>query len=177
MLHLGPERDNPVFDGLDIRLTGPEDAEVVLCTGLYDDENETPEDYRKILAIAKAHGLVLICANPDIMVPRAGKLVHCAGGVARIYEQLGGSVVYYGKPKPPIYADAVQAAGTASRILVIGDALETDIAGANAMGFDALFVAQGLHKDELGELTPAHLAALFARHGLGARAAIPHLKW
>ena len=177
MMHIGPQRDTPVFDGLDVELTGPEAAEVVLCTGLFDDDVETPEDYRGLLAQMRARGLTMICANPDLFAPRAGKLVPCAGGIAKLYETMGGAVAYYGKPKPPIYATALKAIDEGARILVIGDALETDIAGANIMGFDALFVAHGLHKDELGDLTPDGLAALFAHHGAVARAAVDVLKW
>ncbi len=177
LLHIGPERDTPVFEGLNIELTGAEAADVALCTGLFDDEIETPEDYAGTLALLKARGLTMICANPDLYAPRAGKLVPCAGGIARLYETMGGTVAYYGKPKPPIYATARKAAGEGARILVIGDALETDIAGANIMGFDALFVAHGLHKDELGDLTAEGLSALFGHHGLSARAAVDVLKW
>lgn len=175
--HIGPDRDYAVFEGLKIRLAEPEEADVALCTGLYDDEVETPDDYRDLLARMKARGLTMICANPDILVPRGGKLIHCAGGIARAYERIGGKVSYYGKPHPPIYAGAIAAAGEGARILVVGDALETDIAGANTMGLDALFVAHGLHKDDIGTLTPAKLDALFEREGGQARAAIEVLKW
>ena len=177
MLHIGPERDNPVYEGLNVALVGPEQAEVVLCTGLFDDDNETPDDYAELLAKLKAHNLPMICANPDLFAPRGGKLVHCAGGIARVYENMGGEVMYYGKPKPPIYGTALKAAGEGAKVLVIGDALETDMAGANTMGLDALFVAHGLHKDELGDLTPESLSALFGHHGLKARAAVDILKW
>jgi len=178
MMHIGPERDEPVFQGLDIALVGSDKAEVVLCTGLFDDDHETPDDYADTLKALKARDLPMICANPDLFAPRAGVLVPCAGGIARAYEKIGGPVVYYGKPEPPIYEPAIAAAGGRDRrILVIGDALETDMAGANVMSLDALFVAYGLHKDELGSLTNENLAALFARHGLKARAAVDVLKW
>lgn len=177
MMHIGPERDNPVYEGLDVALVGPDEASVVLCTGLFDDDNETPLDYAGTLEALKARGLTMICANPDLFAPRGGVLVHCAGGIAKLYEQMGGEVTYYGKPKPPIYADTFKLLGEGKKILVIGDALETDIAGANTMGLDALFVACGLHKDELGDLTPESLSALFGHHGLKARAAVDILKW
>jgi len=177
LFHIGPERDETVFNDLAIEEVEAEAAEVALCTGLYDDTIETPDDYTDILAKLKTHDLPMICANPDIMVPRAGILVHCAGGIARAYEEIGGTVIYYGKPHKPIYGAAIAAAGAGARILVVGDALETDMAGANAMGLDALFVAHGLHKDEIGDVTPASLAALFTRHGLTARAAIDVFKW
>ncbi|GAA0529040.1 HAD superfamily hydrolase (TIGR01459 family) [Rhizomicrobium palustre] len=175
--HIGPERDNPVYDGLDVALVGPDQAEIVLCTGLFDDDNETPADYAESLAVLREQGLTMICANPDMFAPRGGKLVHCAGGIAKAYENIGGDVIYYGKPKPPIYGDVLKYFSPESRVLVVGDALETDIAGANTMSLDALFVAHGLHKDELVDLTDAALAKLFGHHGLKARAALDILKW
>lgn len=178
LMHIGPERDEPVYRGLDIALTGPGEADVALCTGLYDDDHETPEDYAKTLAAMKARGLPMICANPDILVPRGNVLVYCAGAIARAYEKTGGEVIYYGKPKPAIYDATIAAAGGADkRILVVGDGLETDIAGAAAAGLDALFVAAGLHKDEIGPATGEKIAAFFTRHGLPARAAVDILKW
>jgi HAD superfamily hydrolase (TIGR01459 family) len=177
MMHLGPERDRPLYDGLNVELVGPEKASVVLLSGLYDDETETPEHYREILADLKSRGLPMICANPDVIVQRGGKLVYCAGALARAYEAIGGEVVYYGKPYLPIYKVALEAAGLPKRPLVIGDGLETDINGANRAGMDALFVAHGVHGEEIGALTPGNLAALFARKGVSARAAMGALAW
>jgi HAD superfamily hydrolase (TIGR01459 family) len=177
MMHLGPERDRPLYDGLNVELVGPEKASVVLLTGLYDDETETPEHYREILADLKSRGLPMICANPDVIVQRGGTLVYCAGALARAYEAIGGEVVYYGKPYLPIYKVALEAAGLPKRPLVIGDGLETDINGANRAGLDALFVAHGVHGEEIGALTPGNLAALFAKKGVSARAAMGALAW
>ena len=177
MMHLGPERDIGLFEGLNIELVGPEKASVVLLTGLYDDETETPEHYREILADLKSRGLAMVCANPDVIVPRGGKLVHCAGALARAYEAIGGEVVYYGKPHLPIYKVTLEAAGSPKRPLVIGDGLETDISGANRLGIDALFIADGVHGEEIGALTPGNLAALFAKKGVSARAAMGALAW
>lgn len=177
VMHIGPERDEGLFAGLDISLVGPKDASVVVCSGLYDDETETPEHYRDLLAELKSLDLVMICANPDIMVQRGGKLVHCAGGVAASYEALGGKVTYYGKPHASIFELALETAGRPARPLVVGDGLETDVRGANAVGLDVLFVACGVHAKELGGLDSAHLAALFGRRGLAARAAIAALVW
>ncbi|HUO97948.1 MAG TPA: TIGR01459 family HAD-type hydrolase [Rhizomicrobium sp.] len=177
VMHIGPDRDRPVFEGLSVRLTGAEAADVVLCTGLFDDEVETPESYRATLVELRQRDLPMICANPDVLVPRGGKLVHCAGGIARAYEAVGGKVAYYGKPHAPIYEPALEAAGRPKRSLVVGDALETDIAGANAMGLDALFVVNGLHGKEVGALTSENLAAFFGRHRLSVRAAIGDFAW
>ncbi|MGA7674426.1 MAG: TIGR01459 family HAD-type hydrolase [Rhizomicrobium sp.] len=177
MMHLGPERDVSLFEGLNVDLVGPDKASVVLATGLYDDETETAEHYRDILAGLKSHGLTMVCANPDIIVQRGGRLLLCAGALARAYEAIGGEVIYYGKPYLPIYKAALEAAGASRRPLIVGDGLETDIRGANAVGIDALFIADGVHGDEIGALTHGNLAALFAKKSVSARAAMAALAW
>jgi HAD superfamily hydrolase (TIGR01459 family) len=179
LFYLGPPRDNPLFEGLDIRLTNPEEAEIVLCTGFYDDETETPDDYRAMLETFKARSLIFLCANPDIVVQRGDKLIYCAGAIARLYESLGGEVVYYGKPYPAVFEKALEKArsvATVNRPLVIGDGIETDIAGANRMGLDALFIAGGIHASELRE-RPHALAEILAKGRAAAVAAMPVLRW
>ncbi len=103
MFHLGPDRDRGIFEGLGIALTDIEKAEIVLNSGLLDDDVETPQDYKERLARMKARGLLMLCANPDWVVQRGGKLIHCAGALANEYEKIGGEVVYYGKPMTAIY--------------------------------------------------------------------------
>ena len=182
MLHLGPERDRGVFEGLPIDCVDAAHAKVVLCTGLYDDDHETPDDYRQTLADLKARGLVMLCANPDIVVQRGTTLLYCAGAIARLYEDMGGEVVYYGKPHLPVYemslAKARAAAGRdIAKPLAIGDGLATDIKGANRAGMDALFIADGVHGEELGAVTAENLARIFAKAGVSARAAMQALVW
>src|SRR6266540_360428 len=152
VFHLGPERDLPIFDGIPVKLGPPEDAELVVCSGLFDDETETPEDYVELLRKLAARKLPMICANPDHLVERGDKLVYCAGALAAIYEKLRGSVLYAGKPYAPIYELALEtisalAKGSVARdgVLAIGDGVNTDIAGAAGLGIDAVFVASGLH--------------------------------
>src|ERR1700733_10693194 len=165
MFHLGPERDRGIFEGLGIALTDIADAEIVLNSGLFDDDVETPEDYRDRLAQMKARGLLMLCANPDWVVQRGGKLIHCAGALADAYEKIGGEVVYYGKPMTAIYEFVRAAAPCAGRMLAIGDGLHTDIKGANAAGIDALFIADGIHGEEVGDMSPAHMAELLGKAG------------
>ncbi len=182
MFHLGPERDRGVFEGLAVDVVEPEEADIVLCTGLYDHDRETPDDYRDLLARLHARKLTLLCANPDIQVHVGAALVYCAGAIARAYEEIGGSVVYYGKPHRPIYeatlALAQKAAGRPiARPLAIGDGTGTDIKGANGVGLDALFIADGIHGEEIGAVTPESVERLFARTGVSAVAAMPALMW
>jgi len=165
--HLGPDRDGGVLGGLDIERVEVAEAEVVLCTGLYDDTTESAEDYTGLFHQMKARNLTMLCANPDIVVQRGDRLIWCAGALAQAYEKLGGEVIYYGKPHLPIYeatlAAARKAAGrTIARPLAVGDGADTDILGANRAGIEALFVAQGIHAAQLGELTAEGLAQLFA---------------
>ena len=176
---LGPSRDNPLFQGLNVKLVAADEADVVLCTGLFDDETETPDDYRGILQQFRARSLPFLCANPDIIVQRGDKLIYCAGAIARLYESMGGEVVYYGKPYPAVFERAVaalRAKAPAKRPLVIGDGIETDILGAQRMGLDALFIGGGIHGAELEE-RPEALEQLFKKTGVSARAAMPALVW
>ncbi|MGD0531488.1 MAG: TIGR01459 family HAD-type hydrolase [Methyloceanibacter sp.] len=192
VFHLGPERDLPIFVGLDVTRAEPSEAELVVCTGLFDDEVETPGDYDALLSELAERQLPMLCANPDHMVERGHRLVYCAGALAQIYAELGGSVIYAGKPYAPIYHLAVEtvaelAGRTLARgeILAIGDGVHTDMAGAASFGLDAVFVASGLHvaNDACGEdaegnadLDELVLGELF--EGMKpARAAMPALAW
>jgi HAD superfamily hydrolase (TIGR01459 family) len=177
LYYIGPERDAAVFEGLDVKRTGIEDAQIALCTGLVDDLTETPEQYAAILAAMRARNLPMICANPDLKVHRGPLLCWCAGALARDYEKIGGAVIYYGKPRLPIYELARTATGGAKRILAIGDGLVTDIRGANAAGLDVLFIADGLHGEEVEPYTEAHLTKLFASERVHACAATRALQW
>jgi len=181
---LGPERDSSIHRGLDLTLGPLEQADYIICTGLFDDETETAEDYRGMMLQARERGLPLICANPDIVVERGDRLIYCAGAIAELYRELGGEVIFYGKPHRPIYDRAMELAterrGRAmplNRVLAIGDSVRTDLAGAHGFGIDCLFVTRGIHAEEFAgvdQLDPASVKELF---GHPPRALIRELKW
>lgn len=185
--HVGPERDLPLFAGLDLRFGDIDSADYVVCTGLVDDERETVEDYRERLQRMRARSLWMACANPDLVVERGTALLVCAGAIALAYEEMGGIVYYPGKPHPPIYEAALALASGVGgdvprdRILAIGDAIRTDIAGAQRFGIDALLVARGIHAAELkldqGALTASHLDGWLARQTSRPTAVIEQLTW
>lgn len=157
LLHIGPDRDMPLFEGLDIEYGAIGNCHFALCTGLYDDEHESPDDYRDLLQNLLARGLPMLCANPDELVMRGGKRIYCAGAVARAYAAIGGAVTYFGKPYPGVYRLCLDALAEilghpvlASTVLAIGDGLYTDIAGAQSAGFPSLFLSGGIHAQELG---------------------------
>lgn len=188
LYHLGPERDHPNYDGLDVKLVPLDEAELVVCTGLFDDNKETPDDYREMLAEIRERGLPMICANPDIVVERGDRRIWCAGALAERYAALGGDVVYAGKPHAPVYqstlAQAARIRGSVverERVLAIGDGVRTDLLGAVAQGFDTLFVFGGIHAvevlNERGEPVTERLAHLFAEAGAWPTAMIRRLVW
>lgn len=151
IFHLGPSRDLSIFEGLAVNRVPLEQAGAVLCTGLFDELRETPEDYAAMLADMKARGLAMICANPDKIVKKGSRILYCAGALAGAYAELGGTVLMAGKPYRPIYDLALKTAETiAGRpiprtdILAIGDGPETDIRGAAAYGVAAVLVADGV---------------------------------
>lgn len=146
--HLGPERDLAIYNGLDVALAGPDDSAGIVCTGLFDDERETPDDYASRLMPLAARGLDMVCVNPDLKVERGGRIIYCAGALAEAYERMGGKVAYAGKPYAPIYAAAFARANELTgknvprdRVLAIGDGIGTDIAGAGQAGIRSVYVA------------------------------------
>jgi HAD superfamily hydrolase (TIGR01459 family) len=153
ILHIGPERDLPIFAGLRAQPGGTaDDADVAVCTGLYDDETETPENYSRLLEKLRARNVPMICANPDMKVERGGRIVYCAGAIAAAYAAQGGTVSYAGKPYQPIYELALRtgsslrgAAIGKDRVLAIGDGVATDIAGASGFGIRSVFIASGVY--------------------------------
>jgi len=177
VFRIGPERDAPLYDGLDLAFADLEGANVISCAGLFDDESETAEDYRAMLTRGVERGLTFICANPDRVVHRGSRLIPCAGALADIYAELGGEVLMAGKPYGPTYdlamAEAARLAARPverARVLCVGDGIPTDIAGANGQGLDCLFVTGGIHGDEDSD-------ALLAQAGAHAAYSISGLRW
>ena len=182
LYYIGPDRDLAMIQGLNIGRTGIDAAEVVLAIGLRDDMTETAQDYDSELAAMRARGLTMLCANPDLVVHRGEKLLYCAGALAKAYEALGGHVTYYGKPHLPVYQSALAMLGAhlghaPGRPLAVGDGLLTDIKGANVAGLEALFIADGVHGEDIAPYTDEHLAALFARFGAAAGSTTRKLIW
>jgi HAD superfamily hydrolase (TIGR01459 family) len=187
VFHVGPARDVPMFEGLDAPLKPLASADYAVCSGLFDDTTESPQDYVGLIAAMRERGLAMVCANPDIVVERGDKLVYCAGAIADLYAAAGGSVLYAGKPYRPIYEQALALArslrGRAAeqpRLLAIGDSVRTDLKGAAAFGIDCLFVTGGIHAEELGGRDRPDAAALgevFAAAGLAPKAVMQRLVW
>ena len=186
---IGPDRDWPLYEGLDLQSAhGAEDAAFISVTGPYDDTVDTPEDYRERLAVGVARDLEMICANPDRVVQRGDRLIYCAGALADLYEELGGRVTMSGKPFGPIYDLALKEAQTLlghavdrSRVLCIGDGVVTDVRGANRQALDCLFIAQGIHGDAArgpdGALAPSRAGELLRAETAWARYAALDLTW
>ncbi|MFV0298935.1 MAG: TIGR01459 family HAD-type hydrolase [Hyphomicrobiaceae bacterium] len=180
--HIGPaKRDRAFFEALDGPSVPIHEAEGITCTGLVDDRTETPESYRTVLEQALARNLVFVCANPDLVVHVGADLLPCAGSLATFYEEMGGAVIWAGKPFPLAYQRALEAAarirGTpiaASQVLAIGDSIRTDLAAAAGAGVDALFITAGIHRSDAmtrGAVSREGLAALFPGDGPPAVAA------
>jgi HAD superfamily hydrolase (TIGR01459 family) len=184
MFWLGPERDSSIHRGLNAVLAPLEQADYIVCTGLFDDETESAEDYRGMMLQARERKLTLVCANPDIVVERGDRLIYCAGAIAELYRELGGEVIFYGKPHRPIYERAMALAAEQRghpaelrHVLAIGDSVRTDLAGAHGFGIDCLFVTRGIHSEEfegIDQLDPASVKELF---GHPPRALMRELRW
>ncbi len=184
MYHLGPERDREMRESVDAeRVAAIEDADFILNTGPPNDERTTTP-LVPLLQRAVSRGLPMICANPDKVVMRGEVRELCAGAVAQHYAELGGEVVYHGKPHPPIYRTCFDLLDNPdpARVAAIGDSLHTDMAGANAMGMAGILVTGGIHAQALGvrmgERPSGHaLTELCAGEGVWPTAALPALRW
>ena len=185
---IGPKaRDSALFGALTAASVPLLEAEAIICTGLVDDIHETEETYRPLLEVAKSRRLPFVCANPDLVVDVAGTLYLCAGAIADLYARMGGSVFWAGKPYASAYASAHAAAerlrGASvpkSRIIAVGDAVRTDLTGAHRAGVDALFIAAGIHREELvrdGAICADRLARLLAAPAPQPVAVMHKLAW
>ncbi len=159
VFHIGEERDLPFFEPLnmvdnpvEITRVPLEEAEGVVVTGLFERDGD-PETYRAQFLYAKTKGLKLLCANPDIIVDRGDKREYCAGALAKLYTEMGGESLYFGKPQPAIYDLARRRLAELAevhddRIICIGDGIGTDVKGAVGEGLDMLFITGGLAAKE-----------------------------
>lgn len=150
---IGPDRDSSLYEGVGLTFSAMREARFIVCTGPVDDEVDVPSDYVETFKEGVARGIEMICANPDRIVQRGDRLVYCAGALADLYVELGGNVSMAGKPYGPIYdlsfAKARAILGRPvdrSRVLAVGDGVQTDLAGAEAQGLDALFIAAGINR-------------------------------
>lgn len=185
VFHLGPERDRNVIETLPlIRVESPAEAEFVLNTGPDDHQaGQAVEDFAPVLEACLAARLPMVCANPDLEVIRGGVRVICAGALAQRYGAMGGEVRSLGKPDPAIYPRVFAMLGLdPARVMAVGDALRTDIAGAAAVGIASAWVLGGIHAEELGvaegTLPPPGVAeARAAEEGLAPEAVLPAFRW
>lgn len=125
------------------------EAEGIVCCGPFDPMADLDVNKGDLL-LAKTNGLKLLCANPDIVVDRGEVREWCAGAIAKMYTDMGGESLYFGKPHPPIYDLARRRLAELGHsiedgdILAIGDGPHTDIAGGMGEGIDTLFITGGL---------------------------------
>ncbi|MGD1877150.1 MAG: TIGR01459 family HAD-type hydrolase [Kiloniellaceae bacterium] len=182
--HLGPDRDHGMREGLDIQFVDAlAGADFILNTGTLHESDQV-ETYRAFLDEGLARKLPMICANPDLIVMRGEDMEICAGALALDYEEKGGTVRWHGKPHPEVYRScfALLDGIAPGRIAAIGDSLRTDVAGAQASGIDSIFIAGGIHGDELGvkkdgSVDPQAYAAFMTAAEFKPTAVLPFMRW
>ena len=146
--HIGPPRDFDLFLKFKKNYTkNLNDADFILCTGLFEKYEKNLNYYKKILKNYKKKRM--ICTNPDLIVDRGNKREYCAGSIAKVFTEIGGKVIYFGKPYPEVYNQSN--IKKYKKILVIGDNLNTDIKGANNLKYDSLLISNGIHKKEINQ--------------------------
>ena len=178
--HLGPLRDATIFEKVKENKTIIDSCDFILCTGLFDEDDpdlnkvqlhENDLDYYKNFLI-KHISKKLVCTNPDLIVHRGNKEEYCAGYIAKIFEEMGGKVIYYGKPYKEIYEMCFEAS---EKVLAIGDNLRTDIKGANNLNKDCIFISNGVHRNEFE--SNLELEKLLNKYKVKANFFQKELKW
>lgn len=167
--YIGPAHNAEIYEGLDIQIVAhPEEADFALNSGVFDND-ETGKSYRMELEACRAANLPMLCANPDKIVHVGARRVMCPGTLAETYENLGGSVAYFGKPYRDVYDTCFDILGT-KKILAIGDSMATDIRGAQGAGIDSVLITGGIHRDE-------NLEDVLKQFATEPTYALPELVW
>ncbi len=182
---LGPSKDERLYQDTGLLFSPLKDAQLISCTGLFDDRKETPDDYTELLSTAVKLKLPMVCANPDIIAHFGNQTLYCGGALAQAYAAMGGEVILGGKPHDPIYAlsfsriEALRSKPVKrSRILAIGDGLATDVMGAAVQGLDCIFITGGIHSAQVGNGKSAKaVARLLDEHDTNARYFMTALCW
>ncbi len=168
--HLGPDRDHKIYQGYEKYKTSILKCEYILCTGLYDHEMKNLSYYEKLLLGSEKK--TMICTNPDLIVDRGNEQEYCAGTIAKIFEKIGGKVIYFGKPYKEIYDLLIN---KTEKVLIIGDNLRTDIKGANYLKKDSLFIMNGVHKNEIKKFK--NLETFFEKYNIKPNFIQNDLNW
>ena len=170
--HLGPKRDNSLFEKFEKNKKSLKKADFILCTGFLDGHEDSLDFYKNLL---RNHTqLKMICTNPDLIVYRGSKQEYCAGTLAVIFQDMGGEVIFFGKPHPEIYKFCIK---NDEKILVIGDNIRTDIKGANNMSLDSLFITNGIHKNEFLNLSLQNYDKILEKYGTKTNYYQERLTW
>jgi len=170
--HIGPPRDFDLFlDFKDKKKENINKCDYLLCTGLYDQYDKDLDYYKKLLSSSISKKM--ICTNPDLIVDRGKKREYCAGSVAKVFENLGGNVIYFGKPYPEVYNQTIKIKDK-KKVIAIGDNLNTDIKGAINMNYDSLLITNGIHKEEISKLG---ISEVLKNYGVNTTFLQSELKW
>lgn len=173
-------RDRAMVDDAGLVEASAAEADFVLAIGK-ETTQETVAQFLPDLRVALSRGLPLVCANPDLLVHRGGVEEICAGAIALAYQEMGGEVIWFGKPYPEVYRRILADFGLLpERVLCVGDSLLTDVPGGRGIGAATLFTIGGIHHAEIlvnDRIETARLAALCHKLGAVPDYAIPHLGW
>ena len=175
--HVGSIRDYDLFEKFKHKKVSKiQDSNYILCTGLLEIHdrksylNVNLDFYENLLAehVSKK----MICTNPDLIVDKGNTREYCAGTVAKLFEQINGKVIYFGKPYPPVYNLSANLKN--KKVLCNGDNLNTDIKGANIQNFDSLLITNGIHRKEILE---TELNKVLKKYKVNANYIQKNLKW
>lgn len=138
--------DASLLAGLDLVVAPPDRAPALVVIAGVEPEKTSFEAYLERLKPLAARGAQALCVNPDTVMYVDDGTAFGPGKVAEAYQSLGGAVDWLGKPAAPLFRAALGLLGApaTSRVLMIGDSVAHDIAGAQALGCRTLLVKGGV---------------------------------
>ena len=168
--HIGPPKDFDLFKRFQQnKVSKITNCNLIICTGFFENIGEDLNFYKNLLK--DKINLKMICTNPDLEVDRGDERELCAGTIAKLFEEIGGSVNYFGKPYPLVYNKAFNIKN--EKVLCVGDNLNTDIRGANNQNYSSLLIKNGIHKFEIDN----SLDNLLIKHKVSINFIQSNLKW
>ena len=122
------------------------EADFIYCgvPQINGEDRTVLEDFIPKIKECLDSGLTMVCSNPDYRANEGGRFVVRSGLISKVYNELGGNTIVFGKPGSGMYNVALRGLKVSKdKVLMVGDTLRTDILGAVHAGIKSCLVVEG----------------------------------
>ena len=140
------DADTSPIDGLSCKIAKNTDEADYLIIAGSESDTKPLNYYTSLLEPMANKGVPAFCTNPDLVMLTPNGTSFGAGLIAKEYEEMGGSVTWFGKPHPLIYKFALNKIPNIEpqKVLCIGDSVEHDIRGSFNANCSSALVKTGI---------------------------------